>query len=99
MLLPLFGSVGVGLVWGWLLVQRHRRPSAKRSAPTIHRFGELLALGAATGTVALLVGFLAGRAAIAAFLAATSVALVAHLTWLQTLRTRAPLSNNPRDLS
>lgn len=96
MLLPLLGSVGVGLVWGWLLVQR-RRPSptkrqypADRPSPAIRRIGLLLALGAATGAVALLVGFLADRTAIVAFLVATSVALVAHLTWLQTLRTRAP---------
>ena len=89
MLLALVGSIGTGLVWGWLLVQRHRRP------PTVHRFGQLVVLGAATGTVALMVALMAGLEALASFLVATSVALMAHVMWLNTLRMRASSLKQP----
>lgn len=86
MLLPLLGSAGMGLVWGWLLVQRQSQP------PVLRRRGRLLALSAATVLAAVLVALLAGRTALVGFLVATGIAVIAHLAWLQTLRRQAPPS-------
>jgi biotin transporter BioY len=80
MLITMLGSIGLGLVWGWLmgsLSGQSRRPL---------RNG--LALSTATLVFAIEVFLLAGWRALALFLGAVASALLLHVLWRRGLRKR-----------
>jgi membrane protein implicated in regulation of membrane protease activity len=80
MLITMLGSIGLGLVWGWLmgsLSSRGRR---------LLRNG--LALSTATFIFAIEVFLLAGWRAVALFLGAAASALLLHVLWRRELRRR-----------
>ena len=78
--ISLIGSVGLGLVWGWLIGSlggRVRRPLL-----------DGLALGAGTLLLAGQVAMLAGLDALPRFFGAVMLALLLHLAWRRELRAR-----------
>jgi hypothetical protein len=84
MLITLLGSVGIGLVWGWLLGSlggRIRRP---------------LVVGWSTSLATLLAAavtlMFADRRGLWFFLGATALSLLLHLAWRQELRRRFGVS-------
>jgi hypothetical protein len=80
MLITLLGSVGIGLVWGWLLGNlggRVRRPQLVGWSTSL-----------ATLLVATLVLMFTDRRALWFFLGATALSLLLHLAWRQELRRR-----------
>ena len=74
------GGIGMGLMWGWLLVLVGGRGRPKRPFITI------LALILATILVALQLFFLTGWPTLPYFLASTALSLMVHLGWRQELR-------------
>ena len=81
MTLSLMGSVGLGLVWGWLIARvESGQPASARS---------YLALAVSWVILVVLVAVVAPWPAAAAFLFAAALALLLHLGWLQELRRRA----------
>jgi uncharacterized membrane protein len=79
-LIPLLGTVGLGLMWGWLLGlvrERGKKPWA-----------QALALGGATVALATGVLLLADWLLLAAFLAAALCAWLTHVLWRRQLRRR-----------
>lgn len=80
MLVTILGSMGTGLVWGWLMGNL-----AGRGKRTL-RNG--LALSAATIPLAISIVLLADWRAMVFFLGAMGLALLFHLGWRQGLRDR-----------
>lgn len=85
MLITMLGSMGLGLVWGWLM------------GGLSGRGGRLLlnglALSTATLVFAIEVFLLAGWRALAPFLGAAAFALLLHVLWRRDLRKRFGLPN------
>jgi len=80
MLITSLGSMGMGLMWGWLLILFGGRGPLRR--PLVNAF----ALALATLIYALqLVWFSDGQAVIY-FLATTIISLTLHLAWRHSLR-------------
>jgi hypothetical protein len=80
MLIVELGSIGLGLVWGWLigsLQEQVRKPG-----------WTILAVGGATLGLATEVLLLAGGVMVVLFMAATGLALLLHLGWRQDLHDR-----------
>lgn len=80
MLITLLGSVGIGLVWGWLLGNlegRVRRPLVVGWSTSL-----------ATLLLATLVLMFTDRRALWLFLGAAALSLLLHLAWRQELRRR-----------
>jgi hypothetical protein len=75
---PLLGSIGLGLVWGWL--------AGLWGSQVRRRLRYALALAAATALLGLEVLWLAGGWSLALFLAAAGAAWIAHAYWRRTLR-------------
>lgn len=73
------GSVGIGLVWGWLLCQIFRGGSRNRRAIN------LFALAGATAFLVLQTHLLAGRSAVPWLLAAVVFSLAAHVLFREQL--------------
>jgi hypothetical protein len=85
MLIATLGSIGLGLVWGWLM------GGLSGQSGRLQRNG--LALSAATLAFAVEVFLLASWQAVAFFLGATVFALVSHVLWRRDLRRRFGLRN------
>jgi len=85
MLITTVGSMGLGLVWGWLM------GSLSGRGGRLLRNG--LALSAATLAFAAEVILLAGWQAVAFFLGATALALLSCVLWRRDLRRRFGLPN------
>lgn len=81
MLIAMLGSLGLGLVWGWLI------GILSRFQPTRWLL-QCLALGLATALLALETWLLVDWRAAVYFVAAATLALGAHLIWLYSLRRR-----------
>jgi NhaP-type Na+/H+ or K+/H+ antiporter len=80
MLIVALGSIGLGLVWGWLignLQEQARKP-----------WRTILTVGGATLAFAAEVLLLAGGVMVVLFMAATGLALMLHLGWRQDLHNR-----------
>lgn len=80
MLITWLGSVGIGLVWGWLLGSlggRVRRPQLVGWSAS-----------AATLLVAVVVRWFADGRALWLFVGAAALSLLLHLGWRQELRRR-----------
>ncbi|MCA9932147.1 MAG: hypothetical protein KC419_26870 [Anaerolineales bacterium] len=73
------GSIGWGLMWGWLLVLAIRVP-VKRP------FLQAVALLIATSTVGTVQFLFSGWPSLARFLIAVALALFTHLLWLRRLQ-------------
>ncbi|RMH68029.1 MAG: hypothetical protein D6685_02875 [Bacteroidetes bacterium] len=84
MLIPVLGSTGMGLVWGWLIAQRQSHRPRLRTA------GRVLAVVAGTALAAGLNAAWIGPPGLTGFLIATGIALAAHLGWLHVLHRQAP---------
>lgn len=85
MLITWLGSVGIGLVWGWLLGSlggRVQRPQLIGWATSL-----------ATILAAFVVLMFADRRGLWFFLGATALSLLLHLAWRQELRRRFGVSN------
>lgn len=85
MLITLIGSIGMGLVWGWLLGSlggRVWRPQLVGWSTSL-----------ATALVAFVVLMFADRRGLWFFLGATALSLLLHLAWRQELRRRFGISN------
>jgi hypothetical protein len=80
MTLALVGSVGLGLVWGWLTARLEAGPPATARS--------YLALAVCWSILVVLVAVFAPWPAPAFFLSAAALALLLHLGWLQELRRR-----------
>ncbi len=80
--LPTMGAVGLGLVWGWLLVLV--------AAPSRRRWRTGAALAGATAALVLLPAALGLPARPAVVGAATAAGLTVHLAWRLALRAAAP---------
>jgi hypothetical protein len=85
MLITTLGSIGLGLVWGWLM------GSFSGRSGRLLRNG--LVLSATTLAFAAEVFLLAGWQAVAFFLGATAFALLSHVLWRRDLRRRFGLLN------
>lgn len=80
MSITLLGSIGIGLVWGWLIGPFGDRPRRK--------FFNVLAVSAATLLLAGLVYWVAEWQQAVFFLGFTALAFLVHLSWRQELRRR-----------
>jgi hypothetical protein len=83
MLIASLGSIGAGLVWGWLLALLGGRG---RVRPSLR---DVLLLSIATVLLALQVLWFTNWGTLALFAGATTLALLLHLGWCQELRERA----------
>jgi hypothetical protein len=83
MLITLLGSIGIGLVWGWLIGPLGDRPRRK--------FLNVLTVSAATLSLAGLVYWFAGWQGTVFFLGPMTLAFLLHLGWRQELRRRFPI--------
>lgn len=79
MQIGILGSLGLGLVWGWLIGILSRALPARS---LLH----YLALGLATALLALETWLLVDWRAAVFFVAAATLALCLHLIWLHSLR-------------
>lgn len=80
MLIVALGTIGLGLVWGWLignLQEQVRKP-----------WRTVLTVGGATLTFAAEVLLLASEVMVVLFIAAAGLALLLHLGWRQDLHNR-----------
>jgi hypothetical protein len=87
--LPFFGSVGMGLMWGWLLVAlegRVRRP-----------WCTVPAMFLSTLAMAVPVTWFQGGPGLAVFGGATLVAWWVHLGWRQALRRYASFKTEQKE--
>lgn len=75
-----FGGLGMGLVWGWLLILVGSNRTASRR-PIL----DFLALGLATLLIALQQLWLANVKTLIFFVIATAFAFVMHLAWRRSL--------------
>lgn len=82
------GSLGFGLVWGWLLAGL----TARR--PATHPFLKFLALAAATILTAFIPLLFVNLRAVIAFVLAMALAFLVHTVWRADLRKRAPSSSS-----
>ena len=73
------GAIGLGLMWGWLLVLASRMP-AKR--PFIHTLFLILA----TAAVGVVQYYFAGWQTLVSLIFAMLFAVFAHLVWLRSIR-------------
>jgi biotin transporter BioY len=85
MLITMLGSIGLGLVWGWLM------GSLSGQGRRLLRNG--LALSTATLAFAIEVFLLAGWRPLALFLGAAASALFLHVLWRRELCRRFGLPN------
>ncbi|MCP5094853.1 MAG: hypothetical protein GY943_04800 [Chloroflexi bacterium] len=76
-----FGSIGLGLMWGWLIVLTVRTP---RKRP----FTNALALLLATAAIAATQFYFSGHPSLIRFFIATFLAYFAHMVWLRGLQQR-----------
>ena len=76
------GSIGIGLVWGWLLVLLVNRPPRRR--PILN----LLAAAVFTAWLAWLLYVLTAVPPLIAFFLAFILAFSVHYAWLHQLRAR-----------
>jgi hypothetical protein len=81
--MALAGSVGMGLVWGWLLVLIWRDVPGKR--PLRHSLASLLA----TAPVGGLVTWLADWIHLLVFVGTAVFSFILHLAWRTRLRNQA----------
>lgn len=80
--MDVLGSIGIGLVWGWLLVLLVNRPPRQRP------YRNLLAVAIFTVGLAGLLYVLTAVPALIAFFLALILAFSIHFAWLHQLRTR-----------
>ena len=80
------GGIGIGFVWGWLVVLFYGRGRARRP------YLNLFVAAAAAALVAVDVFTVTGWQTLMFFLGATVFVLCIHLGWLQSLRERASSS-------
>lgn len=80
--MDVLGSIGIGLVWGWLLVLLVNRPPHRR--PYIN----LLVVVIFTVWLAWLLYALTAVPALVTFFLALILAFSVHFAWLHQLRTR-----------
>jgi hypothetical protein len=81
MLITSFGGVGMGLVWGWLLIL-----VGSNTTPGRRPIRNIIALGLATVIFILQLLWLADGKTLIFFLAATTFSFLMHLAWRQSLR-------------
>jgi hypothetical protein len=81
MLIASLGSMGMGLMWGWLLILFGGRGPLRR--PLINA----LALALATLLFALQLRWFTDGQRLLFFLVATTISFVLHLAWRHSLRT------------
>ena len=86
-MIALFGSIGIGLVWGWLLVLLCGRCRPQR--PLL----AFLLITGATALIFLQVFLFTDWRASLYFVGALALALFAHLGWRENLRKRASSSS------
>lgn len=85
----MLGSLGMGLMWGWLIsVPKGRNRQPART---------FLALGLATLTLGSEVFIFADWRALALFLGASALAFLIHLGWRRELRGRFEASNAKKE--
>jgi hypothetical protein len=80
MVITLLGSIGIGLVWGWLIGPFGDHPRRKLLNG--------LTVSAATLSLATLVYWFAGWQGTVFFLGLTTLAFLLHLGWRHELRRR-----------
>lgn len=84
--LAVFGCLGLGLVWGWLLVQVFQRFRWRQITQGWRELIPLLSAGLGTtllGGAAWILTTLVGSLA---FFCAAALAFVLHIAWRQTLK-------------
>ncbi len=87
-MIQFLGTLGFGLVWGWLLAWlTARRPAA-------HPFLKFLALAAATVLTAFIPLLFVNLRAVIAFLLAMALAFLVHTVWRADLQKRASSSSS-----
>ncbi len=82
MVITSIGSVGIGLMWGWLLILFGGRGHAKRP------WRNILALGLATMLLALQLFLYSSWQTVLIFLVAAILSFAIHLAWHRALRSR-----------
>lgn len=80
MIIGSLGSVGMGLVWGWLLVL------VRGFQPTQSPFRNFIPLVLATAFFAQQLYMFSGGQALLLFLGAATISLAVHLTWRRSLK-------------
>jgi hypothetical protein len=85
MWLQILGSVGLGLVWGWLLGLLNRPYNRPRRLD----WKKLTAIGAGFVALSTAVYTFLGWPYILVFLAASLLSFLAHRTWLVNLQKRS----------
>jgi hypothetical protein len=85
MVLPLLGSIGIGMVWGWLIgtLEGHIH-QPQRTIP---------AVSLATLLVIIEVFLIEGAGAVVVLLGAITLSLLIHVFWRRQLRLRYGLMN------
>ena len=78
--MTVLGTIGLGLVWGWLA-------GAWAVSPRV-----VIALSATTLLAAIEVGLLVGARSVPVYLVAAALALVLRIAWLRELRSRSDRS-------
>lgn len=80
MFITLLGSIGIGLVWGWLI---------SRLDGSVHRvLSSVLAVGVSTLLLAAEIYLFSSWRGVFLFLSAVSLAWLLHLGWRRELRQR-----------
>ncbi|MDZ7269417.1 MAG: hypothetical protein ONB48_18540 [candidate division KSB1 bacterium] len=87
-MIPFLGSIGLGLVWGWLLAWL----TARR--PATHPFLKFLALAAATILTTFVPLVFVNLRAVIAFVLAMVLAFLIHTVWRADLSRRASSSSS-----
>ncbi len=84
-MMTIMGSLGIGAVWGWLLVlvagRQLQRPLARSIWPA------LAGIGLSSGALGGLIAMLSGPWQILPFAGAAIVFLILHQAWLAHIRT------------
>lgn len=81
MVITSLGSVGIGLVWGWLLVMISRAPF-----PVARPLRTFIALSLATVALSMQLYWLGGGRSLVLSLMMMALSFVIHLAWRYSLR-------------
>ena len=90
------GSLGLGLVWGWLLAQVlfPARPSAERVAFRTVLLRSLLPGVLSTASLGSILWAFAGLRGLLVFLIGAAFTFLLRFAWQRTLRNKVELSNH-----